>query len=190
MALDYDNIFDAIRQSIVDTVGNRLSTINTVDGDIPAIIRERQDGTRPDLPYVTVDIEDTILPSGWLLDTTVQEDGSVRYTILYEIFVAVKAYGDDSKSIMQEYHSLYCIADGVRNQLRADAGLAPHRMDTVQHVPDFLNTNHEERNLLRVSFYVHDEIVFGGYADSLTGEGQFLDEDGSVLKSILLDVKP
>lgn len=190
MALDYDNIYSAIRTSIVDTVGSRLSTLSSPSGSYPSIIRDRQDGVRPPLPYITIDIEDTILPSGWLLDTTVDDNGETCYTILYEVFVGVKAFGDESKSILQEYHSLYCISDGVRNQLRADAGLAPHKMDTVKHIPDFLNTNHEERNLLRLSFYVHDTIVLGGYADSLTGEGQFLDEEGNVLKNVILDIKP
>jgi len=190
MALDFDKIYGAIKDSVSNTVGSRLSQLTTPNGTYPAIIRERQDGVRPPLPYVTIDIEDVTLPSGWLLDTTVNEAGEVCYTILYEVYVAVKSFGEDSKSILQDYHSFFCISDGVRNQLRQDAALASHKMDTVKNIPDFLNTNHEERNLLRLSFYVHDVIVLGGYADSLTGEGQFLDEEGNVLKDVTLDIKP
>ncbi len=189
MALDFDNIYGAIRSSIENTVGNRLSKLTTPQGTYPSIIRERQDGVRPDLPYMTMDITDVSLPSGWILDTTVEDTtGIVTYTILYEIFVDVKSFGEDSKSIMQDYHSRYCIDAGVRYQLQADAGLASHKMDTIKNIPDFLNTNHEERNLLRLSFYVHDTIVLGGYADSLTGEGQFLDEDGNILIDVILDI--
>lgn len=190
MALDFDNIYRAIKDSIVNSVGTRLSQMNTPSGTVPSVIRDRQDGVRPQLPYMSIEIEDVTLPSGWLLNTEVLESGEVCYTMLYEIFVAVKCFGDDSKSILQDYHTRYCIDDGVRHQLQADAGLASHKIAMLKHIPDYLNTNHEERNLFRVSYYVHDTIVLGGYADSLTGEGQFLDESGNVLKNIVLDVHP
>ncbi len=188
MALNFDNIYGAIRSSIINSVGSRLSVLTTPEGTYPSIIRERQDGVRPELPYMTMDVTDVSLPSGWLLDTTVNDSGGVIYTILYEVFIDVKSLGEPSKSILQEYHSHYCIDDGVRHQLQTDAGLASHKMDTVKNIPDFLNTNHEERNLLRLSFYVHDTIVLGGYADKLTGDGQFLDEDGNVLIDVTLDI--
>lgn len=188
MALNFDNIYGAIRSSIANSVGSRLSVLTTPQGTYPSIIRERQDGVRPDLPYMTIDVTDVSLPSGWLLDTTVGDGGEVTYTILYEVFIDVKSFGSDSKSIIQDYHSRFCIDDGVRHQIREDSGMSSHKMDSVKNIPDFLNTNHEERNLLRLSFYVHDTIVLGGYADSLTGEGQFLDEDGNVLKDVILDI--
>ncbi len=189
MALDFENIYGAINSSIENTVGGRLSVLTTPQGTYPSIIRERQDGVRPDLPYIAIDISDVSLPSGWILDTSVNSStGEVTYTILYEVFIDVKCFGEDSKSILQDYHSRYCIDNGLRYHLQQDAGLASHKMDVVRSIPDFLNTNHEERNLLRLSFYVHDTIVLGSYADSLTGEGQFLDGDGNVLVDVILDI--
>lgn len=189
MALDLDNIYRALRTSISNSVGSRLSQISPPNGSpYPAIIKARQDGTRPNLHYITMDIEDTIPLSTNGLHTTVDDQtGETIYTLLYEVYVCLQCYGDEALSILQDYQTYFMIDDGVRYQLQADAGLASQKLGKVKSIPDFLQTNHEERSQLRMSFYVHDNISKGGYLAVVNGSGQY-EESGDIVKTSIINV--
>ncbi len=189
MALDFDNIYSSLRTSIATSVGNRLSQITPPVGlPYPAIIKARQDGTRPNHHYITMDIENTIPISTNGLMTQVDDlTGEVCYTILYEVFIAIKCYGDEAVSILQDYQTNFIIDDGVRYQLQTDAGMASQKLGNVKSIPDFLQTNHEERSLLRLSFYIHDTISKGGYLAIINGQGEYKDGE-NVIKTSNINV--
>tara|TARA_R100001594_G_scaffold53735_1_gene87306 strand:- start:36702 stop:37295 length:594 start_codon:yes stop_codon:yes gene_type:complete len=189
MALDFDNIYGALSTSISNSIGSRLSQISPPSGSpYPAIIRARQDGQRPDQHFVTVDIENAVpISTNGLLTQVDSDTGEVCYTLLYEVFVALKCFGDNALSILQEYQTNFMIDDGVRYQLQADAGLASHKLGNVKSIPDFLQTNHEERSLLRMSFYVHDTITKGTYLAVINGQGEYK-EGSNVVKTSTIEV--
>lgn len=193
MAIDFEGtIYPALIQSVRDSIGSSLYQFNTPNGAYPAIIRKRSDGPRPQLPYVTVDIENIRLPSGWLLNTEVEDTGSgiiTTHQILYEVFVCFECYGDNSTPLLQQYHSEFNVPDGVRSQLKDDAGMSSQYFGQVVSIPEFISTNYEERAKLEISFYVHDVITrTSTYVEAINGSGTFVDFEGNVLKTININV--
>lgn len=190
MALDIDNIYDSVRDTIIYAVGNRLSKLNTPSGQIPAIIRAREDGLKPEHTYITVDVEDIKLPSGWLLDSdTDSTTGKTKFTILYEVYIATTAYGDVSKSVLQEYHARLCFDEAIRAILQDKVGMSIHKLSEIKNIPTLIKTNHEERSLLRLRCYIHDIIEVDGYVSSIgISEGMIYDDVGNLIKNISISV--
>jgi hypothetical protein len=193
MAIDYQNvIYPALISSVRDSVGSQLATY-TVQGSttqVPAVIKKRQKGPRPELTYVTVDIESTKMPSGWLLSSDLEYDPfedsyTATYQVLYEMYVGFECYGKNSHGILQQYLSEYCIPDGIRYSLQDQAGMSSQKLGEVKIIPRLINTDWEERAKLIISYYVHDVITkTAPCVEETNGTGTFVDHEGNIIKTI------
>lgn len=154
--LDYDNIKTQLVQLTKDLVGNNLATITNPNGNTPAVIRARQGGGKPDMPFVTVDVSSTILPSGWLLNRYFDENDIDTFEVMYEIFCDFRCYGEGSQQILQQMHSLLSLSNtrARLGSLLDTAALV--EQGTVISTPDLLSTDYQEGALLTISLYIVD----------------------------------
>ena len=191
--IDFNNVYEALITSVSDSIGDQLSVIQSPYSPArPSVIRAREKGPRPELSYVTVDLINTRLPSGWLLNTEVErvDDDLIRTThhVLYEIFFNFECFSDDAVQLLTQYKSEYQVPDGVRYQIRRDAGLSSQSFSDVQSIPKLLNTDYEERSKLSISYYIHDVIQReSNCIERITGSGVIVDAEGQPIQTIDID---
>ena len=156
--LDRNLIGNAFVGVVKDLIGSRLSTLTNPSGTTPAVVKSREGGYKPDLPYVSVDVANFILPSGWLLHSYFDESNVMTYEVLYEIFVDFKCFGEDSQEILQEFHSFLSIPI-ITEKIQTDVfGASVQQQGDVINTPDLLSTDFEEGATLTTSFYIIDTI--------------------------------
>lgn len=176
--LDEDLIENALVGFVKEMVGSDLATITNPSGTTAAVIKARSGGPRPDLPYITVDVTNFILPSGWLLHQYFNESDELTYEVLYEMFVDFKCFGDQSKDIMRKFHRYLSIPE-LSDKIKADVfGASIQQQGTVLNTPDILSTDFEEGATLTVSFYIIDTITNplqeGDYILDIMGDGNLV----------------
>lgn len=157
--LDRDLIAEGLITAIKDIVGTQLSTLTNPTGTTPAVIKARSRGPKPDLPYMTVDVANFILPSGWLLESYFDDDNVRNYDILYEMFVDIKCFGDKSQDILQALHSSLSLSAITERISTLALGASVQQQGDVINTPDLLSTDYQEGATLTVSFYIVDTIV-------------------------------
>lgn len=156
--LDRDLIGNAFVGIVKDLVGSRLATLTNPLGTTPAVIKAREGGYKPDLPYMTVDVANFILPSGWLLHSYFDESNVMTYEVLYEMFVDFKCFGNPAQEILQEFHS-YLSIPAITSKIQVDVfGSSLQQQGDVISTPDLLSTKFEEGATLTTSFYIIDTI--------------------------------
>lgn len=192
--LDYDSMYRGLIQTTKDTVGGLLSTTPLQTGTTPSVSRERTGRPQPDTPYITLDLESTILPSGWLLNSYVDEtSGLPTYEILYEVFFTWRCFGKNAQSILQQFHS-FLSTPTVRDQIRATTpDLGFHNRGEVLSTPSLVTTDYLEGATLTVSFYCIDTLVdplqTGDYILSAEGEGKLITGiNGDILVPIAVNL--
>lgn len=175
MMLDEDLIENALVGVVKDLVGAKLATITNPSGTTPAVIKARSNGPRPDLPYITVDVNNFIQPSGWLLHKYFDGSDQLNYEFLYEMFVDFKCFGDQSKDIMREFRAYLSIPE-LSDKFKTDVfGASVQNVGSVLNTPDILSTDFEEGATLTVSFYIIDTLTNpeqeGDYILDINGNG-------------------
>lgn len=186
--IDYDGFYKSLIETIADTVGCSLSTINTGTGTRPSVIRERTNAPRPDATFITVDIDRTWTPSGWLLDQKLNADNNPEYTIMLAMQTVIKGYGRDSTQILQSLSS-YMTLPNLRNRIKESTGASISSQGEVRSIPQILSTDYEERSEIIVRWLIHDtlidltnncaeEVPDGIYFDSVSTETEGTQENG------------
>lgn len=175
--LDYDKMYEGLIQVTKDIVGTLLSTTPLQTGTTPSVFRDRTGRPQPDTNYITLDLENTILPSGWLLNSYVDDNNNSlpTYEILYEVFFTWRCFGKNSQSILQQFHS-FLSTPTVRDTIRSSTpDLGFHNRGEVLSTPTLVSTDFLEGASMTVSFYVIDTLVdplqTGDYIVSAEGEG-------------------
>lgn len=177
--LDYDKMYEGLIEVTKLSVGSSLSTMKTQTSTTPSVFRARTGRPQPDLPYITLDLESTILPSGWLLNSYVDSVSNLpTYEIFYEVFFTWRCFGDNSMGILQQLHS-YLSAPSVQGAIREKTpDLGFHNRGEVLSTPSLATTDYLDSASLTVSFYCTDTIVdplqTGDYILSLEGEGTLI----------------
>jgi hypothetical protein len=108
--IDYNAITNQLVRTARDAVGTLLSRTGPA-GDIPSVIKSRQNGVKPSYPYVMIDVIDTRPTDGWQTGETVNDDGTVSYTNNYTIQYQYTVYGTDDNTSTK--------AMGIAQQLEA-----------------------------------------------------------------------
>lgn len=157
--IDESALETALVQIVKTFVGADLATITNSGGTTPAVIKARQDGPKPDLPYITVDVRNFIMPSGWLANHYVDDSNNLKYEILYEMFVDIRCYGNNSSNILRKFHSYLSIPEVVPYIENLMSGAKVHQQGEIIDIPSVLSTDFEESASLTSSFYIIDEIT-------------------------------
>lgn len=156
--INYDELYANLISVTKAVVGNRLSTTNTQTGTTPTVYKHYSSRPKPNLPYITINIDDTILPSGWLLHAGIDDETDKPvYTVLYEIFVTWRCYGTNSRSILQQLQTSFSMPSvrQAMNSTNIEVGIS--KRGTIIDSPDLLSTEWQEgATMSGVSFYIND----------------------------------
>jgi hypothetical protein len=144
--IDFNLISSELVRVAREYVGDYLSfsTSNT-NHRIPSIIVERPIRSKPDYPYVTVDLLDTIPTNNKIENISFDPDtekGSYRksYSLLYQYTV----YGSNKDlklkaiSIAHELTKAFMLPD-VRNELQCNACISIETVSGVENTPQQIN---------------------------------------------------
>jgi len=186
--IDYNGFYTELIGAVSDMVGCSLSTIRTETGTRASVIRRRTNAPRPNTTFITVDVEDTWLPSGWLLDERLNDDNNPEYTILLEMQTVIRCYGKDATQILQGLTS-YMTLPNFRARMKDSTGASISSQGNVRSIPQILSTDYEERSEIIVRWLIHDtlidltnncaeEVPDGIYFDSVSTETEGTQDNG------------
>lgn len=152
--VDVDSIHSELVKFTRSIVGNRLSTLPKTN--IPAVIKSRENGYKPDLPYIVIDKGSLILPNHFVLNKYMDENCDIYYEVLYKITFDWKCYGENSNAILSELQSMWSV-ERVRDKLYSDvSAMTIIDKGSVFNTPDLLSTKFEEGARVTNGFYVID----------------------------------
>lgn len=178
MALDYDLVLDTFIQIARDSVGTELSSIGAVGFEIPAVIRSRQGGAKPDYPYIQIDILNTAKTSGWKLATGV-DDGDIPWVDThYKILMQYTVYGGNANSIAHDLEGYFRL-ESVLNKISTDTTGQLEDTFNVISLPSNLATDNLEVAAFNLTFNINDRL-----SDTQTGVFSRIVLDGELKKNI------
>jgi hypothetical protein len=172
MSVSYENIYNNLIPILSDILTADLSTIPDSLGDpVPSVIRSRQDGPKPDLPYLTVNITSTVQPSGPIKEHYINADNLPTYEYLHEILITYECCGLDSQVILSKLRS-YLKTATIRDRIRAEVDMASVQIGSVTEQPELLTTAYEESHGMLATYYhtevFVDELADGTYLETVT----------------------
>lgn len=183
MALDYDAILNEFILVAQQALPTELSLIGA-SGDIPAVIRARQAGTKPNYPYVTIDVLDTADESGWLGSEDINSSDETVYETNKSLLLNYRVYGGNAISIAQKLHGFFRM-DRVLGDITNTLGGSVVTLDNVDQLPILLAGNYLESASFNITFNITDTFV-----DTSTGSFTTVHLDGVVFNLSVEDMNP
>jgi hypothetical protein len=173
MAIDYDGILDKFIGVAREALPTELSLIGAT-GTLPAVIRARQDGPKPDYPYVTIDVLDTVDESGWLYSETINSNDETVYETNKQLLLNYRVYGGNAINLAQKLHGFFRL-NRVLGDIRSTTGGSVVIVDGVDQLPILLAETFLESASFNITFNITDTFVDTQGSDSfnkvvLTGE--------------------
>lgn len=156
--IPYDDILDGLITIIRDAVGDELSTLSDGVTTFPAVIRERQAGPKPNLPYITVDIPSTVKISQGFKEHYVNDDLEHVYEYLYELLVRITCHGEESQRILNKLRG-YMHMNTLRDRIRAEACVAQQKLSSAEQLPAVLTTDFEEIHAMVGTYHIIDVVI-------------------------------
>ena len=176
MAIDYTGIRNKFISITRAAVGSSLSTIGPVGGEIPAVIRRRADGPKPDYPFIDLDILDTADEGSWESNHGVDDNGDLFWETHKQILITLKCYGGDAMDIMNDLHGYLRQAHLVQDDLRSTLSGSLVAVDNVRLTPIRLTDKFIDGAEINLVFNVVDRITdtttVGGEITSITALGE------------------
>jgi hypothetical protein len=166
MALDYDAILDKFILVAQEALPTGLSLIG-VGGNLPAVIRARQEGSKPNYPYATIDVLDTVDESGWLYSETINSNDETVYETNKQILLNYRVYGGNAVSIAQKLHGFFRL-NRVLGDIRNTLGGSVVTVDDVDQLPILLADTYLESASFNIIFNITDTFIDTLGSDSFT----------------------
>jgi hypothetical protein len=166
MALDYDAILDKFILVAQEALPTGLSLIG-VGGNLPAVIRARQEGSKPDYPYATIDVLDTVDESGWLYSETINSNDETVYETNKQLLLNYRVYGGNAVSIAQKLHGFFRL-NRVLGDIRNTLGGSVVTVDDVDQLPILLADTYLESASFNIIFNITDTFIDTLGSDSFT----------------------
>jgi hypothetical protein len=166
MAIDYDAILDKFILVAQEALPTELSLIG-VSGTLPAVIRSRQDGAKPDYPYATIDVLDTIDESGWLYSETINSNDETVYETNKQLLLNYRVYGGNAVNIAQKLHGFFRL-NRVLGDIISTTGGSVVTVDDVDQSPILLADTYLESATFNITFNITDTFVDTAGSDSFT----------------------
>jgi hypothetical protein len=141
MALDLDAIWRGVRDVVEDVIGPDLTQVSGK----AAIVRARNSGTRPKLPYTTIDILSIRDANSYLTNLTLNEEGQDIYETHKEIpiSIAVRAAEQKSYNIAQKLHKSFTFIS-VQDDLKNNINCTITSVEPILSIPEVLSTRLQE----------------------------------------------
>jgi hypothetical protein len=174
MALDIKSITNTFIAIAAKEVGSQLSTIRKSGVMVPAVILARDTQTKPDYPYIVVDII-TIDDSGsWRIAQGVNEAGEPWVASYYRILFQYTVYGPDSLSIAHSLKGKFRV-DRVLNDVETGTSGKVEDVFAVSSLPERLSSRYLEVAAFNLSLTMTDIVI-----DAETGVIANISLDGSL----------
>lgn len=156
--IPYDDIYDGMITIIRDCVGDELSTFSDGVTNYPTVIRERQAGPKPNLPYITVDIIGTVQLSNHFKEHYVNNDLEHVYEYLYELMFRITCHGEESQRILNKLRG-YMNMNTIRDRIRDEACVAQQIISSAEQLPSVLTTDFEEVHAMVGTYHIIDVVI-------------------------------
>lgn len=166
MAINYDAILDKFILVAQEALPTQLSLIG-VSANLPAVIRARQDGPKPDYPYATIDVLDTVDESAWLGSENIDSNDLTVYETNKNVLLNYRVYGGNAVSIAQRLHGFFRI-NRVLGGIRSTTGGSVVTVDDVDQLPILLADTYLESASFNIVFNITDTFVDTLGSDSFT----------------------
>ena len=173
--IDYDVVLNKFITVARTAVGDKLSLISA---GVPSVIRVRQAGTKPNYPYIVVDVKGTTKTSGWLLYTGLDENDNQFYETNYKMTVRYHIFGGNAQSIAQELEGYFRLS-GVLDSITTDTTGQLEATGAIISNPIKLSTEYIESAFFDVLYNIIDRYEVKpeenqGAIDHLTNNATFV----------------
>lgn len=173
---------DAVYQCFIDRAREALPTQLSMIGpqaDIPAVIKSRQVGAKPEYPYVTVDMITISETHG---DTTAEYLNAQNLPVIethYKILMQYTVYGGDAMNIGQRLRGYFRLPQALAAITADTTGTLEDTFDVISR-PEALSTEFLEVAALQLTMNISDCIsdTQSGVFDTinLNGEMKYRDD--------------
>lgn len=181
MSLDYDAILDKFIEVAREALPTELSMIGQ-NADIPAVIRARQDGVKPNYPYITIDALDTVDESGWLTHTFIDDNDLTVVETNKQILLNYRVYGGNAINIANILYGFFRL-NRVLGDIRTTLGGSVVSTSDIDQLPILLSDEYLESASFNLVFNITDSFVdtLGSDAfDTVNLEGEVFDGEGDL----------
>jgi hypothetical protein len=190
MSLDYDGILDKFILVAQEALPTELSLIG-INSDLPAVIRARQTGPKPDYPYVTIDVLDTIDESGWLTNTHIDTNDDTVVETNKQLLINYRVYGGNAINIANSLYGFFRL-NRVLGDVRSTLGGSVVSTSDIDQLPILLADEFLESASFNLIFNITDTFTDTSGSDAFDKvnlDGELFDSAGSpVLPNISITV--
>lgn len=193
MSLETTQIENGVVKLLVHVIGHRLS--QDKNGRPNVIVAYPSDnsndkGLKPDLPFITAYVQNTLSPYGWLLDKYIDDQDRTCYVVAFQVNVMLSAYGKGSHGIITELKQRLEFDDN-RDLLEQLTGARLFDTGAMPNNYDYLNTDHEQYTPLLISLVLNSVIIdpTGGIIEKVILDGQLKYSDIQTIPEITLHIE-
>lgn len=192
--IDIDTITDSLIGIIRDAVGNSLSKIGPTGTEYPAVIKDRENGTAPDYPYIVVDYLNEENSESWNTDQVVDAFDNVEYSTDKNLLFRVTCYGVGGQQIISSLVSKLQF-ESFRRRLRTESGAAFQQESGVKPSPQLKSVEYIDNGFVDLTLsYVdveadtNSEIIETIEVNAIGSEGGVYDSQGNKIQDINVNV--
>lgn len=164
MSLDYDGILDKFILIAQEALPTELSFVGAA-ADEPAVIKMRQKGPKPDYPYVTIDILDTIDESGWLSSSFIDSNDFTVYETNKQLLINYRVYGGQAINLANTLYGFFRL-NRVLGDIRSTLGGSVVSTTDIKQLPNLLADEYLESASFNLIFNITDTFVDSGGSDA------------------------
>ncbi len=193
MQLETKEIENGLVKLLVHIIGERLA--KDKNGRPNVIVTYPSDnsndkGLKPDQPFISLYVQNTTTPYGWLLDKYIDELDRTCYVIAMQVNVMVSCHGKDSHGIITELKQRLEFDDN-RDLLENMTGTRLSDTGAMPNNYDYLNTDNEQFTPLLISLVVNSVIIdpTGGIIEKVIVDGQLKYSELQTIPEITLHIE-
>ncbi len=157
MSIDLDTILDKFITVAREALPTELSMIGQ-NADIPAVIRNRQTGPKPDYPYVTIDVLDVVDEEGWLSNTYIDENDLTVVATTKQLLLSYRVYGGNAINIANTLYGFFRL-NRVLGDVRKTLGGSVVSTTAIDSLPILLADEYLESASFNLIFNITDTFV-------------------------------
>jgi hypothetical protein len=181
MSIALDTILDKFLSVARDALDGQLSTIGPPGNPIPAVIKERQNGTIPDYPYASINILDITENGEWLLQDYIDDDDNLVYENNKYLFMNYRVYGGNALEIANNLYGYFRI-ETVLDSIRQVTGGAVVQLFDIDSLPTLLSDTFLETASFNFVFGITDTLIIPdtgtNFISSIGLDGELLHGEG------------
>lgn len=193
MQLETAQLENGVVKLLVELIGHRLA--KDENGRPNVIVAYPSDnsndkGLKPDQPFITAYVQQTLTPYGWLLDKYIDDQDRTCYLVAMQVNVMLSCYGKGSHAIVTELKQRLEFDDN-RDLLEQLTGARLSDSGAMPNNYDYLNTDHEQYTPLLISLVLNSVVVdpTGGIIEKVILDGQLKYSESDPIPEITLHIE-